>query len=265
MRFRVLLFLEEFEMKRKIRALVLYFSLPEILLWVASVVLVLGSFFVFDRENYLTLVASLVGVTSLILNAKGNPLGQVLMVLFSVLYGVISYSFSYYGEMITYLGMTLPMAVLALISWLKNPFGEKRSEVKVSRLSKKAFFLILLVSALVTLVFGFILKALETANLALSTVSVTTSFLAVCLTFKRSRFFALAYAANDLVLIALWILAAKSDMSYFSVVICFAVFFVNDVYGFLSWSKMKKRQSRLSASKKENGSAEEEEKKVLRN
>lgn len=33
------------------------------------------------------------------------------MVLFSLLYGIISYAFAYYGEMITYLGMTMPMAV----------------------------------------------------------------------------------------------------------------------------------------------------------
>ncbi len=43
------------------------------------------------------------------------------MIIFSLLYGIISYTFSYYGEMITYLGMTMPMAVFALISWLRNP------------------------------------------------------------------------------------------------------------------------------------------------
>lgn len=72
---------------------------------------IVGSFAVFDRENYLTLTASVIGATSLIFNAKGNPFGQVLMIVFSILYGIISYSCSYYGEMITYLGMTAPMAL----------------------------------------------------------------------------------------------------------------------------------------------------------
>ena len=89
------------------RKLLQYFSRAERLLWGLSVVFI-GAF---DRENYLTLAASLIGVTSLIFNAKGNPIGQVLMVLFSLLYGIISYTFGYYGEMITYLGMTMPMAV----------------------------------------------------------------------------------------------------------------------------------------------------------
>ena len=75
-----------------------------------------------------------------------------------------------------------------------------------------------------------------------STLSVTTSFLAVYLTFRRSAYFPLAYAANDLVLIVLWTLAAMEDPSYLSVVICFVMFLVNDGYGFLSWSRMQKRQ-----------------------
>ena len=62
------------------------------------------------------------------------------------------------------------------------------------------------------------------------------------LTFRRSPYFALAYAMNDLVLIVLWALASIEDKSYFSVVICFVVFFVNDMYGFISWRRMAKRQ-----------------------
>ena len=99
-----------------------YFSKGEILLWGISAFFIVLSFCIFDRENYLTLIASLIGVTSLIFNAKGNPFGQFLMILFSVLYGIISLSFAYYGEMITYLGMTAPMALFALISWLKIRF-----------------------------------------------------------------------------------------------------------------------------------------------
>lgn len=119
------------------KRLVGYFSKGELWLWGASVVLIVGSFCAFDRENFLTLAASLIGVTSLIFNAKGNPVGQVLMVLFSLLYGIISYTFSYYGEMLTYLGMTMPMAVFALVSWLRHPNGGNKAEVKVNTLGRK--------------------------------------------------------------------------------------------------------------------------------
>lgn len=219
-----------------------YFTKFEIGLWTISVVLILFSFFVFDRDNYLILIASIIGATFLIFNAKGNPIGQFLTVVFSMLYGKISCEFSYYGEMITYLGMTMPMAFFALISWLKNPYNNNKSEVKVNKLSKKEIVFMFVLTAFVTIVFYYILKYFNTANLMPSTISVTTSFLAVYLTFRRSPYFALAYAMNDLVLIVLWALASIEDKSYFSVVICFVVFFVNDMYGFVNWKRMEKKQ-----------------------
>lgn len=222
-----------------------YFSKTEILIWSISILLVIVSFFLFDRANFQILSASLIGVTYLILNAKGNPLGQVLVIMFSILYGIISYKFSYYGEMITYLGMTMPMAVFALISWLRNPFNGNRSEVTVGSISKAETVFMIVLSALVTILFYFILQAFNTANIMPSTMSVTTSFLAVYLTFRRNPFYAIAYAANDIVLIVLWILASLSDTRYISVVVCFAVFLFNDIYSFFCWQKMKKRQSEV--------------------
>lgn len=219
-----------------------YFTKVERMLLFSSVILVVLSFGIFDRENYMTLAASLIGVVSLIFSAKGNPIGQLLMVVFSLLYGIISFTFAYYGEMITYLGMTMPMAIFALISWLRNPYNGNKAEVKVNRIGAKEIGFMWIMAVLVTGLFYFILKYFHTANIVPSTLSVTTSFLAVYLTFRRSPYFAVAYAANDVVLILLWILASLEDRRYVSVVVCFVAFFVNDIYGFLNWKKMEKRQ-----------------------
>lgn len=219
-----------------------YFTRFEIVLWTLSVLFILVSFCIFDRENYMTLIASLIGATFLIFNAKGNPIGQLLTMVFGLLYGIISYGFDYYGEMITYLGMTFPMAFIALVSWLKNPYKDNKAEVKVNRLLKKEIPFMITLTVIVTVIFYFVLRYFNTANLVPSTLSVTTSFIAVYLTFRRSPYFALAYAMNDVVLIVLWILASITDISYLSVVICFVVFFVNDMYGFINWRRMEKKQ-----------------------
>lgn len=219
-----------------------YFSKHELILWGTSVIVVIISFCIFDSRGYLTLTASLIGVTSLIFNAKGNPFGQLLMVLFSLLYGIISYTFAYYGEMVTYLGMTMPMAIFALISWMRNPYQGNRAEVEVNTITKREFYIIWILSAVVTVIFFFILEYFDTTNLKLSTFSVTTSFIAVYMTFKRSSYFALAYAANDIVLIVLWTLASQENMRYVPVTICFIAFLVNDVYGFINWQRIKSRQ-----------------------
>lgn len=226
------------------KRIISYFSKGEICLWGTSVFLTVAAFCIFDRSNVLSLIASVIGVTSLIFCAKGNPVGQLLMIVFSVLYGIISFSCSYYGEMITYLGMTAPMALLALISWLRNPYNGSKSEVKVARLKRKDIILMSLFTVIVTVAFYFILAFFNTANLIPSTVSVATSFVAVYLTFCRSPYYALAYASNDIVLIVLWVMATVKDTSYISVIVCFLMFLVNDLYGFYSWLKMEKRQNK---------------------
>ena len=220
-----------------------YFTKFEKCLWTLSILLILISFCIFNRENYMTLIASLIGATYLIFNAKGNPIGQFLTIVFSILYGIISYKFAYYGEMLTYLGMTMPMALFAFISWLKNPYEKGKAEVKLNKISKIEIAFMLVLTLIVTVFSYFVLKYFNTANLILSTISVSTSFLAVYLTFRRSPYFALAYAMNDIVLIILWALASITDISYLSVVICFIVFLVNDMYGFLSWKRIEKKQN----------------------
>lgn len=215
----------------------------ELLLLVASLLIIIISFFIFQNTNYLNLITSLIGVTSLIFLAKGDYLGQVLMIIFSLIYGYISIVFKYYGEAITYIGMTLPISILSLYIWLKNPFS--KHEVKVEDIKIKKIIILLLISIIVTCIFYFILKALNTKNLIISTLSITTSFIAASLQALRSRYYALAYSLNDLVLIILWSLAIKEDLSYLSLVICFSIFLINDIYGFINWTRIKNKQSKI--------------------
>lgn len=227
----------------KIKSFLNYFTKFEKMLWSVSVVLIISAFIFLENNGLMTLIASVIGVTALLFNAKGNPIGPLLIIVFSILYGIISFSFAYYGEMITYVGMSLPMAVLSLITWLKNPYKGKKSQVTVNAVKKREIAFLMLLSIVVTFIFYFILKYFNTANLILSTLSVLTSFVAAYLTFRRSPFFAFAYALNDIVLIVMWILASIKSLGYVSVIICFLIFLVNDMYTFICWLKLQKKQT----------------------
>lgn len=219
-----------------------YFSKGELALWAVSTLAVIASFLIFDRENWLTLAASLVGVTSLIFAAKGHPAAQAMAIVFAVMYGIISLGFAYYGEMITYMFMSLPMAVFSLISWLRHP-SDSKNEVRVNRLKGREYLFMAGLAVVVTAVFYFVLKYFNTANLIPSTISVTTSFVAVYFVFRRSPLYAVGYAANDVVLIVLWTMASFENVSYIPVAVCFAAFLANDIYGFINWQRMAKRQA----------------------
>ena len=226
----------------KIKKFINYFSVAEKLIWSISVLLIVSSFLIFGQGSVMTLLASLIGVTSLIFLAKGNAAGHVLMIIFCLFYGSISYGFHYYGEMMTYLGMSLPMCTSALISWVRHPY--QKNQVEVHRVGRREVLCALGLTVLVTVLFYYILLWTNTANLIPSTISVATSFFAASMMFCRSPYYSLAYATNDVILIILWILASIEDISYLSVVVCFAAFLLNDIYGFISWRRMERAQRR---------------------
>lgn len=214
----------------------------EWILWLTSVTVTIASYLV-NGDGALNLIASLIGATALIFVAKGLVIGQALCIIFATLYGYISFECRYFGEMITYVFMSGPMALFSLITWLKHPYENGGGEVKVRKhLSALDIFTMIGLTILVTVIFYFILKYFGTANLILSTVSITTSFLACWLTMLRSPYYALAYAANDIVLIGLWVSVLITDLSYLPMVICFVVFLANDIYGFYNWKRISKRQ-----------------------
>ena len=64
-------------------------------LWIVSMLVVTASFLLAPEQDVLSLCASLVGVTALIFVAKGYVFGQILIIIFAVMYGIISFYFRY--------------------------------------------------------------------------------------------------------------------------------------------------------------------------
>ncbi len=214
----------------------------DLVIWLGSIITIVLAFVLTHNTDYITLTTSLVGATSLIFIAKGNVIGQIICVCFAAFYGAVSYFNRYYGEMITYLCMSAPIALASVVTWIRNPSKNGHSEVKVNTLRGKEYALLFLLAAAVTAAFFFILRALGTNELVVSTVSVTTSFVAAYLTMRRSEFYGIAYGANDIVLIVLWSLSTAKSIQYLPMVICFCIFLINDLYGFINWRRTKRRQ-----------------------
>lgn len=218
------------------------FRIKDWIIWLFSITALLVTFFVTPKKDVLTLIASLIGVTALIFVSKGDFLGQIIMIFFCLLYAYISFFRRYYSETITYACMSLPMTIISLITWIKNPSNNDR-EVQMNYLNVRQLVILALSSIVVTIAFFFILTAFNTAQIWVSTLSIATSFIAVYLTAMRSPYHAFAYAINDIVLIVLWIIATVNNIENITMVLCFAVFLVNDINGFVSWLILRKKQT----------------------
>lgn len=219
------------------------FNKNEKLFWVLSITLLMISFGI-SQSNLLYLVASILGVTALLFLAKGEPVGQLIVIVFSTLYAIISFRYRYYGEIFTYVGMTVPSALITAIIWYKNPHKQDETVVRIHKLSAFKKWMIWILTPVVTFAFYHVLKYFETPNLLVGTASISTSFVASILMFFRSKYYGVFYALNDIVLVMLWILASIDDLRYLPMVICFAIFLGYDLYAVYNWKKMAQQQRR---------------------
>ena len=218
------------------------FERKEWILYGLSLLVVVGSNFFSNNIDFINILASILGVTTLIFIAKGRVFGQVLAVLFGVLYSISALRLKYYSEIITYLGMSVPIAIFSIITWLKNPSGNNDGAVKIRKFSIREFLFLLLLTSIVTLTFYFVLKALNTPSLLVATISISTSFAASYLLLRRISCYAIAYVLNDVVLIVLWSIASLENLENLTMVACFTMFLLNDLYAFVRWKLREKQQ-----------------------
>lgn len=212
----------------------------ELTILLSSEIIIILTFILSNEKNILSLLSSILGGISLIFLAKGDYIGHFISIIYSILYIIISYQCRYYGEIFIYILLMIPLSIFSIIVWKKNQANEH--EVKVSNIFKKDIILIIISTLIIGLIFYFILKYLKTENLIISTISVMTSFSASLLSIKRSPYYAIMYIINDLVLITMWSLTLKNNISYLPNVICFFAFLESDIYGLINWKKLEKKQ-----------------------
>ena len=133
-------------------------SIFEIILLIASPLVILTVGLIF-KSDALTMLASIVGVLCVLFTAKGLAVSQFLGIAIAILYSIVSYRNGYYGEMIIYLVIMLPMHIWGVIEWLKHK-NKNTNTVEVNSIKWQEWVVVAICSVIVFMGFYFLLKAL---------------------------------------------------------------------------------------------------------
>lgn len=207
-------------------------------LLIGSILIVSLTAIVFNSD-VLTPVCSIVGIITALLLAKGKYMGQVFGVLICLLYSIVSFRNEFYGEVIVYLGISLPMYVMGIISWIKHQ-EQKTNAVKVNKISKKEWIIVSFASIFVFVGIYFLLKAFNTNQLFVSSLSVLDSLFSSYLLIRRSKYGFYFYVVNDIVL---WGIPCIIG-SYFLIPMLMnpVINLINDIYAIYNWKRLEKIQ-----------------------
>ena len=199
-----------------------------------------------DR-SWFSYVVSIVGVISVLTVAKGLVVAPFINIVYNVLYAVISIFQHYYGEAIIYIGLMIPISIASIVVWLRNKNKDNTAVVKINKIHGMEYLYLSIATAVATVAFYFILQALNTSELIISTISLITSAVASYLMLRRCSYYALGFIANDIVLIVLWsMVVIKSGIQFLPSTISFAIFLINDIYGFVHWKLEERKQNSAS-------------------
>lgn len=215
-----------------------------LMLGIGWIIIIIGFIFGSDK-NYFSFFASIYGIFTVLTTAKGLFYAPIVGIGYCVLYVLVSITQQFWGEVLIYSLINFPLCVIKIISWLRNRNKQNRTFININKV-KWQEYLILFVSIIpITFGFYFLLKALNTNELLVSTFSIVTSLIAEYLLIRRNKFYAIGYMANDIVCIILWSLAiASNGIALLPTLLYFCFTFVNDLYGFINWLIMEKKQKK---------------------
>ena len=197
---------------------------------------------VISKSDILTTSCSIIDILAMLLIAKGKNIGQLLGILITVLYSIVSFKNGFYGEVIIYIFMMLPMYLIGIVSWIKHKNKETNS-VEINNIYKSEWIIVSIVSVIVFIGVYYLLKAFNTNELLVSTLSVLASLFGIFFQIRRSRYAFIFYIINDIILAILWgIPVINGEFSLLPIFLDPVFIFLNDMYGFYNWTRLEKKQ-----------------------
>ena len=205
-------------------------------------IIVVSTIGIIFKADLLTTACSIIGINTALLLAKGKNLGQLMGILITLLYSILSFKNKYYGEVLIYVFLMLPMFVVGTFSWIKHQ-NKKTNSVEINNIKAKEWIIVSIIFIGVFIGIYYVLKAFNTNELIVSTASVLASLFAVYLQVRRSKYSFSFYIVNDIILFILWGTPVfKGNYTLIPMLLNPVFLFINDLYGFYYWRKTEKIQ-----------------------
>ncbi|MED4753688.1 nicotinamide riboside transporter PnuC [Brevibacillus choshinensis] len=192
-------------------------------------------FFALD-DTLIGLIASLTGMLSVVLVAKGKTWNYYPGIINVVLYAFVAYGQKYYGEVMLNLLYFLPMQFIGLFMWRKNGLSEeKRNDVRVAVMTNRARIYWSVLCLAVTVVYAWVLKTMGGALPFIDSLTAVLSIVAMIFMVKRFVEQWVVWIIIDVLTIYMWLVAFMGDGNDVSILVMWTAYLMNAIYGWLNW------------------------------
>ncbi len=216
------------------------------LFWLVLATTIITSLSVYWNSEGMTFVAAVSGCLCVILTGKGKLSAYVFGCINSLLYAIIAYRSTYYGETMLNLIYYLPMNIVGFFAWKKH-MDDKCHEVIKKVMPWKWRFVNILLIAAGTYIYGLVLKdngfIFTDLNDRLPFVDAFTTVCSVVATIVSIKRFAeqwWIWIAIDVFTVYMWWVDYQAGNSNLSILLMWLLYLVNAIIMLIVWTRRAK-------------------------
>ena len=190
-------------------------------------------------------IVAVTGIINLVLCAKGNIWNYLFGIIYNAIYVYIAWKSRLYADSAIYLLYYLPMQFLGWAHWKKNQ-NQEDGAVNARHLDRKTALVLLAIAAVLIPLFAWVLSLPFIADSQpwLDSVTTVVSILAMYMMVKAIAEQWYIWIVLDGVQVVKWAVATANGEEHAALMlVMFAFFLANAVYGLIQWNGLAKRAS----------------------
>ncbi len=198
-----------------------------------------------DGWDTLGFIVAVTGIVNLVLCAKGNIWNYAFGIVYNAIYVYIAWHTKLYADSAIYLLYYLPMQFVGWVQWKKNQ-NQESGAVNATHLTGKMALALLAAAAVLIPLFAWILglPAIGDSQPWLDSVTTVISILAMFMMVRAIAEQWYIWIVLDAVQVVKWLIATVRGEEHAALMlVMFAFFLANAVYGLIQWNGLAKRAS----------------------
>lgn len=204
--------------------------------WLLSACIVITGLSIYWQDSIMGIISSLTGVACVVCTGKGKLSAYIFGVINCILYSIISYKATLYGETMLNAIYYLPMQFYGFYIW-KNNISSETLEVKKIRMTNLKRITVMAIILLGTFSYGLILEKMGDAIPFIDAFTTVSSIVAMYLSVKRFSEQWWIWIAVDVFSVIMWAKAYMLGSESVATLLMWTVYLFNAIIMCYKWQK----------------------------
>ncbi len=204
--------------------------------WLIISVCLITGLSIYWGDNLMGIISSVSGVICVLCTGKGKLSAYIFGLVNCVLYAIIAYKAKLYGETMLNLIYYVPMQFVGFRTWSKH-INTETAEVEKRKMNTKQRIILVLLIAVATVIYGFLLKYLNDSMPFIDSFTTMASVFALIVSIKMYVEQWYIWFFVDGMTVVMWAIAYANGNDSVATLIMWALYLVNAVIMCIKWEK----------------------------